>query len=108
MTPRDFVYWLQGYFELTPGEQGLSPEQVKVIKDHLQLVMTKVTPDITIPYSPSSYIPSIFNKGEDYKYEVTCDMGDKVSRSLQNDSLRRSMELETTPEYFCSAPPASC
>ena len=42
MTPNDFVYWLQGYVELSgdvPTEQ-----QWEVIKDHLQLVMDKKTP----------------------------------------------------------------
>jgi hypothetical protein len=42
-----FAYWLQGYFELSP-HGGLTPEQVKVIKDHLALVFEKKTPAITI------------------------------------------------------------
>lgn len=38
MTARDFVYWLQGYFELGGGADGLSRDQVKMVKDHLGLV----------------------------------------------------------------------
>ncbi len=41
MTSRDFVYWLQGFFEITEAggkTEGLSPEQVSVIKRHLNLV----------------------------------------------------------------------
>lgn len=45
MNIQDFCYWLQGYFELamTPTKEGLSPEQVEVIKEHLQLVFKKET-----------------------------------------------------------------
>ena len=46
MTPRDFVYWLQGFFEIT-GKESITPEQVKMIKKHLDLVFEKS--DITNP-----------------------------------------------------------
>ena len=37
MNSRDFVYWLQGYFELA-GTTDLSPEKCAVIRKHLNLV----------------------------------------------------------------------
>lgn len=37
MTPIDFCYWLQGYFELTNSNE-LTPEQVVMIRKHLNLV----------------------------------------------------------------------
>lgn len=48
MDPINFVYWLQGYFELAPPD-CLTPEQVKVIQDHLNLVLHKVTPGKDTP-----------------------------------------------------------
>ena len=42
MTPRDFVYWLQGYLEIENPET-IGEKQVQIIKDHLQLVFKKVT-----------------------------------------------------------------
>ena len=71
MTPENFVYWLQGYFELNdaagPGissaTQGkirfLNNEQIQVIQDHLKLVLEKKTPDKKLPFSLnySPYIP---------------------------------------------------
>ena len=45
MTPENFVYWLQGYFELSEEAPGLSANQTQKIKDHLDLVLTKVAPD---------------------------------------------------------------
>ncbi len=44
MTPEEFAYWLQGFFELAQPT-SLDERQVKVIQDHLQLVFAKVTPD---------------------------------------------------------------
>lgn len=43
MTPENFCYWLQGYIELS-NCQNLTPEQIQMIRDHLQLVFKKETP----------------------------------------------------------------
>jgi hypothetical protein len=61
MNEREFCYWLQGFFELN-GEDlvDLSAEQVRMIKDHLNLVFKKVTPDIKHTYcspQPDIYFP---------------------------------------------------
>lgn len=50
MTPTDLVFWLWSSFELAnpatdPRKVGFTPEQAAVIADHLQMVLTKVTPD---------------------------------------------------------------
>lgn len=37
MTPQDFCYWLQGYFEIS-NNVTLTQGQVKQIKKHLKLV----------------------------------------------------------------------
>jgi len=37
MTSRDFVYWLQGFMEIS-GAQEITKEQVSVIKKHLEIV----------------------------------------------------------------------
>ena len=48
MTPENFVYWLQGFFELAETqEQPLTTKQVQVIKNHIALVLNKVTPEVT-------------------------------------------------------------
>lgn len=51
MNERDFVYWLQGYLEMSEAKT-LSEEQVKIIKDHIKLVAVKATPRYSIT-SPS-------------------------------------------------------
>jgi hypothetical protein len=47
MTPEQFVYWLQGFFELTEDGRPkvITPQQRKIIMDHLKLVMDKQTPE---------------------------------------------------------------
>jgi len=48
MTPEQFTYWLQGWFELNKTidhREGATPETLKMIEDHLKTVFTKVTPD---------------------------------------------------------------
>lgn len=37
MQSRDFVYWLQGFFEVSEAKE-LSQKQVDIIKNHLNLV----------------------------------------------------------------------
>ncbi|MDH5219214.1 MAG: hypothetical protein OEX19_16030 [Gammaproteobacteria bacterium] len=44
MTPEQFCYWLQGTMEIMNPE-SLNAKQIQIIKDHLQLVFNKVTPD---------------------------------------------------------------
>lgn len=46
MTPKEFCYWLQGFFELQgklTGKVELTPEQAAMIRDHLQYVFTHLT-----------------------------------------------------------------
>lgn len=47
MSPENFAYWLQGYFEIGKSEE-LTKEQVQEIKNHLKLVFLKLTPSVTI------------------------------------------------------------
>lgn len=46
MSPENFCYWLQGYFEIAEsGEQleSLDEDQIQVIQEHLALVLHRVT-----------------------------------------------------------------
>ena len=52
MTPEQFVYWLQGYSEITDG-QSPTPEQWLIIQDHLKAVFDKKTPDRGMPVIPN-------------------------------------------------------
>lgn len=62
MNAEQFVYWLNGYAELT--EEAPTQEQWKSIKEHLQTVFVKVTPaapgtiPIPLPLLPNDGIPT--------------------------------------------------
>jgi hypothetical protein len=47
VTPRDFVYFLQGFLEIS-NASTLDAHEVDVIKDHLKLVFQKETPDRSV------------------------------------------------------------
>lgn len=53
MTPENFCYWLQGFFELQGAviNPELSAPQVNMIKKHLDLAMTPVTRPPSTPDS---------------------------------------------------------
>lgn len=55
MTPENFVYWLQGVLEIANPKQ-LDEEQIKIIKDHIKLVLKKETPNYTITTTPGIII----------------------------------------------------
>lgn len=41
LKPENFVYWLQGFFEVS-GANLLTEEQTKIVKEHLELCFEKV------------------------------------------------------------------
>jgi|688.fasta_scaffold12674_23 hypothetical protein len=45
MNSLEFAYWLEGFFELSTDDslKTLNEQQVKIIREHLQLVFDKVT-----------------------------------------------------------------
>lgn len=56
-----------GYFELTDSGQQMSAQQVQIVKDHLDLVFKKETPNYT---SITSYIQPYYEDGSS-KAQVT-------------------------------------
>lgn len=49
MNSENFCYWLKGFFELE-NPKNLNEQQVEMIKDHLNLVFKKITPERTISF----------------------------------------------------------
>lgn len=57
----NFVYWLQGALELG-NQKTMTEEQVKVIQDHLNLVLKKVTQyQIQTPILRTPHLGAIFD-----------------------------------------------
>lgn len=55
MTPQEFCYWLQGFFEINGNVESITKEQAKIIQQHLKLVFKKDSLNIDINKLP--FIP---------------------------------------------------
>ncbi len=51
MTPQEFCYWLQGFFELCGEDTEIDAEKSEIIQQHLALVFTQVTAEARVPVS---------------------------------------------------------
>lgn len=81
MNSDQFVFWLQGFFELTESN-NLSANQVKMIREHLKLVFNKVTP----PFQKSQEKP-IENKDPKYCKDSHFDKAFReMEKFFDNDS----------------------
>lgn len=93
MTTQDFAFWLQGFVEL----HGQPPTEIQwqQIKDHLDLVFKKETPDILLSKSKRKIFDlltegpicglvsdkiDIYNWTEDDEIKVRKSMGEKIIR----------------------------
>ncbi len=55
LSPERFIYWLQGFLEIEEPKD-LTEKQLNIIKDHLNLVFNKVTPNYTQTTSTNNNI----------------------------------------------------
>lgn len=68
MTPEQFCYWLQGAFETMDEGRGLSSFD-HTIRDHLQTVFKKVTPEW--PNNPHN-VPNELRLDEPNTHKIIC------------------------------------
>lgn len=58
MSPQNFVYWLQGFFEIAgTSVKEVSPEQITIIRNHINLV--KKCQGLPGPRAPKHDLPLI-------------------------------------------------
>jgi hypothetical protein len=79
MSPEQFVYWLQGFMEVADPKE-LNEKQTQQIKNHLNLVFDKRTPDVSLPVSQTithTGNPFIINP-----YDITCNLPDPMTTPL--------------------------
>jgi hypothetical protein len=95
MTPENFTYFLQGFLEISNAKK-LDETQVQIIKDHLDLVFNKVTPDRSEPVSTEDTIIKGFGPIEektsipfefDLMPKVYCSTSSTFDSSLYNKKV---------------------
>lgn len=70
MTERDFVYWLNGFMELS-GAASMDEEQVRVVREHLSLVLRKKTPSTVAVRQSTPPLPQPHTR---FAGGVNCDL----------------------------------
>lgn len=87
MEAKDFVYWLNGYLEVA-NPSTIGEEETKMIKEHLKLVLTKVTQQKGIVTSPHTYIPptGVYCSTADTKPSDTFTSGKNISKLIDQIS----------------------
>lgn len=71
MNSEQFTYWLKGFFEIS-DTNNLSAKQVQIIRDHLDLVFNKVTPDRVDFVTTKNVVDSLRIKKPISKDELYC------------------------------------
>jgi len=90
MTAERFTYWLKGFFELSDAKT-LDEKQVKIVKDHLDLVYNKVTPDRSQEIQNINEVPPTF-------FHPQCN----TTGSFPDDTLFCSTIAGTDSNLICS------
>lgn len=70
MTSRDFAYWCQGYFEIHGKTEGLTPEQVDLIKRHLAMVFVHEI-DPSFPAEQQAELDAIHHPANAHLFKPT-------------------------------------
>lgn len=86
MTPVNFAYWLQGFFEITEvnNEILLTPEQIKMIRAHLNLVFFHAIDPETLKDK------SEFEKLKYQKIHDGAKSGDSISQYEFDELIKKS------------------
>jgi hypothetical protein len=89
MTAEQFVYWLQGFMEMTDPVK-LNKKETQQIKNHLKLVFDKQTPEVSLPMiqreDPFRITP----------YQITCDDNNNFP-DLMTTPVCSTTTITTTP-----------
>jgi len=108
MTPENFCYWLQGYFEINAAylAQGLDAAQTEMIREHLQLVFDKQTTPLKIDIDGRKVLQDL---GMDFQLEQKKIMDEKIRMNCytpnQSSSATNKDGFTTTT---CHNSPFSC
>ena len=73
MTPEQFVYWLQGFFEISEARK-LDEKQVLIVKDHLKEVFNKKTPN-RASNNPNEFLVNLKESEETFKVNPNIEPG---------------------------------
>ncbi len=89
MKSTEFVFWLQGFFELSEANTPLTMEQIQIIKNHLKLVFLY---EIDPSYSEDKTVQAIFQNIHDGKKPLE---GIKINNDIPSN------QIDVKEKYRC-------
>jgi len=102
VTPEQFVYWLQGFVEIS-GKTELDATQLKIVQDHLDLVLTKVTPERR-PVEQKKCENKLPPELEALIKEATEELHKPISKRRMDRIFRRKETPGPKPQLRCTGP----
>jgi hypothetical protein len=96
MTSQEFVYWLNGFLELSEAKT-LDERQLKIVREHVSLVLTKVTPT-GVPMSEEE------SRRVTAKHEDSLRQRDRTEEFLEAVRQARKLEQDNVLDSLCYAP----
>ncbi len=97
MNAENFVYWLQGFLEVS-GAEELNNHQLRIVRDHIKLVLDKRTPE----YNKIGEYPALpirgWNAEEKATYTHSCD---ETGLGIVNDLNVTNPFLDIKPFITC-------
>lgn len=99
MNARDFVYWLQGFFEMTDTDH-LSPRQVQIVKAHLTLAMNspQMSPEYLLGPAPTPRDLMYWLHGHMSNYESGVMMANEIKTFLNQVFVKLTPTIQPTPK----------
>ena len=99
ITTENFAFWLKGYFELTGVSNDLTPMQVQIIKDHLDLMFKKETPNRgvrgvklnEIMYDEVPYVAPMYNCSCTHDGTTGIHKGNPCSATFSKENLEEHL-----------------
>jgi len=101
MNEEQFCYWLQGFFEMTEADT-LSKKQILMIKEHLNLVFTKVTNSPKDLAGEDSSIFFVPRPGYDPNEPVCQTVETKTQKRSPIRREQRYCQQDIIPAHSCS------
>jgi hypothetical protein len=96
MTSQEFVYWLNGFLELI-GAKTLDEHQLKIVREHMSLVLAKVTPT-SVPMSEEE------SRRVTAEHEDSLRQRDRTEEFLEAVRQARKLEQGGILDSLCHAP----
>jgi hypothetical protein len=103
MSPENFVYWLSGFFEVSQHSDSpkvLNEKQTEEIQNHLNLVLSKVTPELFSPRDTQviaphpTIFPQVYCGTTDFSQLLSGPIGETIACGADNPTFLEQFKID--------------